>query len=709
MVRKQHLQQNTIAESMCAQCSSEGNQYLLLDSIVDYKKQKSALTVKDAFVTVRGRHNMRKTTKGWKLCVQWKDGTTTWERLADLRESNPVEVAECAVAQGVDHKPAFAWWVPHTLKNRDMIIKAVNTRYLKRTHKFGIRLPKTVEEALRIDKENGNTMWQDSMQKEMNAIRVAFKILGADERVPPGYQYVPCKMVFDVKMEDLRRKSCLVAQGCVTEAPSTITYASVVSRESVRIALTLAALNDLEVKTGDIMNAHLTAPNAEKTWTVCGPEFGVDKGKKALIVRAMHGHRSAGAAFRNHLAECMRTLGYRSCLADQDVWYKGHDTRPEDGFRYYSYILLYVNDVLCINHDAQTELLRIDKFFKMKDGLIGDPDIYLGGKLKKAVLPNGVTAWGMSSSKCIKEAISNVEKYLAKNRPELKLPRKAATPFARDYRPELDATKELNSEDATFHQSQVGIARWMVELGRTDAITETSMLASHLAMPREGHLDALLHVMAHMKNKHNARMTFDPTYTDINHEDFKDCNWTEFYGEVIEPMPLNAPKPLGKPVVLRLHVDSDHAGDKLIRRSRTGFQVFMNSAPIMWQRKRQATIKTSMFGAEFVAMKHGIEATRGLRYKLRMMGVEIEGPTYIYGDNMSVIHNTQRPESTLKKKSNLICYHAVRESVAMKESLVTHIPTVENPADICTKVIPGGRKQDHLIGKVLWDLVEHNC
>ena len=105
-------------------------------------------------------------------------------------------------------------------------------------------------------------------------------------------------------------------------------------------------------------------------------------------------------------------------------------------------------------------------------------------------------------------------------------------------------------------------------------------------------------------------------------------------------------------------------------------------------------------------MNHGIEAARGLRYKLRMMGVEIDGPTYVYGDNMSVIHNTQRPESTLKKKSNSICYHAVRESVAMGESLVTHIPTAENPADICTKVLPGGQRRNNLIRKVLWDLVE---
>jgi hypothetical protein len=117
-------------------------------------------------------------------------------------------------------------------------------------------------------------------------------------------------------------------------------------------------------------------------------------------------------------------------------------------------------------------------------------------------------------------------------------------------------------------------------------------------------------------------------------------------------------------------------------------------------------VESSVFGAECVAMKNGIETTRGLRYKLRMMGVAIDGPTYVYGDNRSVVHNTQRPKFVLKKKSNTICYHAVRESAAMGESINGHIPSVNNPADICTKTVPGGQKRDHLIGLLLHDIVD---
>ena len=84
-----------------------------------------------------------------------------------------------------------------------------------------------------------------------------------------------------------------------------------------------------------------------------------------------------------------------------------------------------------------------------------------------------------------------------------------------------------------------------------------------------------------------------------------------------------------------------------------------------------------------------------------MIGVPICGPTYMYGDNMSVIHNTQKPESTLKKKSNSICYHAVREAVAMGETLTAHVKSHENVADIATKVLHAGQKRDYLFSAVI--------
>ncbi|KAL7525190.1 hypothetical protein ACHAXR_001901 [Thalassiosira sp. AJA248-18] len=513
-----------------------------------------------------------------------------------------------------------------------------------------------------------------------------------------------CHLIFDIKMEDFRRKARFVAGGHMTSAPATMTYASVVSRETVRLALTIAALNALEVKAADIENAYITAPITEKVWCILGQEFGEQAGRKAIIVRALYGLKSAGAAFRKHLADCMRHMGYKPCLADPDLCMQPK-TRPDDGFKYYSYMLIYVDDVLAIDHDSDSVLLRLDKYFKLKQGSVGDPDMYLGAKLRLSTLPNGVNAWGMSPSKYVQEAVRNCEDHVKTNLEKFSLPKHAENPFAMGYEPELDTSRPLDPEEASYYQSIIGIMRWMTELGRIDIATELSLLSSHLAYPREGHLEAALHIMAYLRQKHNSRLIFDPAYPYTNTSNFPEHEWKDFYGDVNEAIPTNAPKPLGKEVDVRAMVDSDHAGDKETRRSRTGFMIFVNMALIGWLSKKQPTIETSVFGAEFVALKNVMESLRALRYKLRMMGVPISGPSFIYGDNMSVIHNTQRPESTLKKKSNSICYHAVRESVAMGESRTGHISTHFNLADLLTKVLYGAKRRG-LVSGVLWDVFD---
>ena len=702
------LTANVIAQSMFASCDDDGNEYLLMDSIVDHQKNDKALTHSDQKVTFRGRSSLRRSTVGWKLCVQWKDGSTSWQSLADMKESHPLEVAEYAVAQSIEHEPGFNFWVNQVLKKRERIISLVkkrSARYLKKTHKFGIELPKTVAEAYALDKKNGNTYWADAIEKEMRNVRIAFKTLENGEHVPIGYQRINCHMIFDVKMEDFRRKARLVAGGHTTKVPACITYASVVSRETVRIALTLAALNDLEVKVADIQNAYITAPCAEKIWTILGKEFGADAGKRALIVRSLYGLRSSGAAFRNHLADCMQHLGFKPCLADPDLWMKP-EVRPDDGTEYYAYVLLYVDDALVVHHDGESVLKRLDKYFKLKEGSVGDPEVYLGAKLKKMRLENGVWAWANSPAKYVRECCNNTQTYLNELEGDRwKLPKKAANPFEMGYEPELDETPVLEPSLASWYQSLIGMLRWMVELGRVDIITEVSLMASCMAMPREGHLDMVLHMFAHLRDRYNSRMAFDPSYPDIDMNDFKECDWKQFYGDVKEAIPSNAPEPRGKFVWLRMFVDSDHAGEKRTRRSRSGFFIYLNMAMIQWHSKRQPTLESSVFGAEFVALKNGIETLRGIRYKLRMMGVDIDGPSYVYGDNMSVIYNTSKPESVLKKKSNSICYHTVREAVAMGEALTAHIRSENNPADLATKVLYGGKRR-HLAGELLYDLYD---
>ena len=156
--------------------------------------------------------------------------------------------------------------------------------------------------------------------------------------------------------------------------------------------------------------------------------------------------------------------------------------------------------------------------------------------------------------------------------------------------------------------------------------------------------------------------------------------------------------------MINVYVDADRAADTTTRRSRTGFLVYLNSSPIYWMSKKQTSIESSSFGSEFTAMKQCTEYLRGLRYKLRMMGISISGPAYISGDNQSVLANTTIPDSTLKKKSQSIAYHFVREGVARDEWRTAYVNTHVNPADLLTKPLPAGEKRHNFVRMILYHI-----
>ena len=152
---KASLSANTIATNMFAQVDDEGNRYVLLDALVDHRTDGTELLSEDAFITSKNGE----TTKGWEILLQWKDGSTTWEALKDIKECYPLQMAEYAVEKGINREPAFHWWVPHVICKKNRIISKVKSKYWVRTHKFGSRIPKNVDEALQIDKENHDNKW----------------------------------------------------------------------------------------------------------------------------------------------------------------------------------------------------------------------------------------------------------------------------------------------------------------------------------------------------------------------------------------------------------------------------------------------------------------------------------------------------------------------------------------------------------------------
>ena len=129
----------------------------------------------------------------------------------------------------------------------------------------------------------------------------------------------------------------------------------------------------------NILHAYVKAPVTEKMWITLGPEFRKDVEKTAVIVRALNGLMSAVAAFKSHRARCMKSLGYKSCKADPDLWLKPKN-RPEDGVQYYSYLLHFVDDILCVHHNADNVLWLLHKSFQLNPGF-GKPNMYFHVKL----------------------------------------------------------------------------------------------------------------------------------------------------------------------------------------------------------------------------------------------------------------------------------------------------------------------------------------
>jgi hypothetical protein len=204
-----------------------------------------------------------------------------------------------------------------------------------------------VEEAYELDRLTGTDFWHQAIMKEMKNNSVAFKFLEEGESIPVGSQWIPFHMIFDVKC-NFTRKARFGAGGHWTDAPPQLTYSSVVTRDSVRIAFLIAALNELDILSADVGNAYLQAPVREKVHATAGPEFGQNNiGRTVIVVRAMYGLNSSGVAWHAKLCETLRSMDFKPSYADPDVWYK--PATKENGFEYYEYILVYADDILVLS------------------------------------------------------------------------------------------------------------------------------------------------------------------------------------------------------------------------------------------------------------------------------------------------------------------------------------------------------------------------
>ena len=534
---------------------------------------------------------------------------------------------------------------------------------------------------------------------EMKNNRVAFETYEGKVEDLIGYEEISAHLIFDVKLsENFRRKARFVADGHLVETPASITYSTVVTRDSVRILLMVAALNDLEVMGADIQNAFLSAPNLEKNWIRAGPEFGAEQGKVFIVTRALYGLKSACAAFRAFMAKKLDEIGFKSSPADPDVW-----LRPgikDDGSKYYEYMLMYVDDVLAISINARQLLRSLEgDTVSYKNGKVEPPEMYLGATLKKKTL-DGIEMWTITSVEYVNAAVGTVKEALKGKL--WKLPGRANLPMSASFLTELDGSPELNAGDTQFYQEMIGMLWWATELGRVDILHEVSLLSQYQACPREGHMEECLRIFAYLEKKPKLTLYMDPQAPNLDYslfhtdpEEFK-----EYYRDAEEQVPHMAPRPRGVPVVTTAFVDSSFASNKVNRRSHCGHILFVNRAPVKWYSKRQQTVETSAFSAEYLAMKLCIEDIEFLRFKLRMFGIPMNADkpsTYILCDNDGVVKNSSNVESSLNKKHSAVAYNFTRWNVAAGVCKVAWIPSGENIADAMTKRLPESTR-DYLFG-----------
>jgi hypothetical protein len=348
---------------------------------------------------------------------------------------------------------------------------------------------------------------------------------------------------------------------------------------------------------------------------------------------------------------------------------------------HWEYVATYVDDILAYSRQPMAIIESIKRDYILKG--IGMPEYYLGGnvdEIQESRYVNEGIVTALSARTYIENVVEKLEDLCATNFGKFK------TPMSALYHPEMDESPLLDELHTSMYRALVGSANWIITLGRFDVAYASNTMARFCQKPREGHFRAMMRLFGYLKVWSKGRILVDPNYFDHSAcHDEKYTTWKEFYPDAEEALPPEQPITAGMKARLTIYVDADHAHDLLTRRSVTGIIVFLNKTPIKWFSKMQKTVETSTYGSELVAARIATEFAIEYRYALRMLGVELDGPTQMFGDNNSVILNTTIPSSQLKKKHNAIAYHRVREAIAAGIIEFYHIPSVSNFADILTK------------------------
>jgi hypothetical protein len=641
-----------------------------------------------------GLHHPNYKGSNYNVMVEWENGETTSEPLSIIAADDPVTCAIYARENDLLDKPGWKRF-KGIAKRQKKLFRMANQAKLRSfntapRYKYGYEVPRTYEQAARIDRRNGNTMWQDATKTEMAQLDEyeTFQDLGEGTSPPAGYKKIRVHLVFDVK-HDGRHKARCVADGHLTDIPLDSVYSGVVSLRGIRLLLFLAELNQLETWATDIGNAYLEAKTKEKLYIIAGPEFGDREGHILVIVKALYGLRTSGLRWHQRFSACLEREGFKPCKAEPDIWMRAHSS---GGF--YEYVAVYVDDLAFAMEEPQVFVDRLVGEYKFKLKGTGSISFHLGCDFVR----DGDGTLCMQPAAYIDRMIASYERMFGQ-----KPSTKHFSPLEKGDHPEIDESELLDDQGIRDYQSLMGSLQWAVSLGRIDITTAVMTLSRFRTLPRKGHLDRAKRVVGYLARMKHGGIRFrtdEPDYSAIPDPEYE---W-EFsvYGDVEEDVPQDAPKPLGRFVVLTHYKDANLYHDLLTGRSVTGILHFLNKTPIDWFSKRQNTVETATYGSEFIAGRTCVEQVIDLRTTLRYLGAPIRGKSWMFGDNESVVKSSNMPHAKLHKRHNALSFHRVREAIVAGIVGFYHMPGESNPADILSKHWGFQQVKSQLLPLMFW-------
>ena len=525
---------------------------------------------------------------------------------------------------------------------------------------------------MELDRKAGNNKWAESTRLEFQQLDDygTFEDRGFRGELPPDFKKIKLHVVYDVKHDGWHKARC-VANGNLTDVPLEGVYSGVVTLRGLRMMVFLAELNGLQTWCTDIGNAYLEALTQEKVYVVAGPEFGTREGHTLVIIKAIYGLRTSGKRWAERFSACLREMGFFPCKAEPCIWLR----RDND---VYEYIAVYVDDLAIASRNPQGIINELTNTYKFILKGTGSITFHLGCDFKRD--DDGVL--GMQPRKYIERMLAGFEQTFG----EKALNARIRSPLERGDHPELDTSELLDDVGREKYQSLIGSMQWAISLGRWDIMTAVMTLSSFRPSPRVGHLERAKRLCCYLANFKDATIRFRVDEPDYSMLPPQTIGWDQsIYGDVREDVPQDVPEPLGNYVTTTSYMDSNLFHCMLTGRAVTGVLHFLNQTPIDAYSKKQSTVETSTYGAEFLAGRTCVEQVMDLRYTLRYLGVPIREVSYMFGDNKSMVESSTFPDARLHKRHNALSFHRVREAISSGAYALYHIDGMLNPADMLSK------------------------